>query len=235
VDRLNDICPVRKVSFSPELPGGVAFTQALVERGIMPSGAHSDADYAQFLEAREAGMKHLTHFCNVMTPLHHLRFGMVGGAFLSPNVSVEIIADGIHLCPEMIELIFTLKTADRVMLVTDAMRAAAMPDGDYDLGGLPVKVVGGKAQLENGAVAGSTSQFHQAVRRVHRITGLPMQELAKTTAWNQARSLGFSDLGCLEVGAQADVVVLNTELVPTHVWVDGILQRKDAKLPPAIA
>ena len=165
VDKINNICPVKIVSFSPELPGGLEFTRELVKRGIMPSGAHSAADYQQFLAAREAGMRHLTHFCNVMTPLHHLRFGMVGGAFRSPDVKVEIIADGVHLCDEMIELIFRLKTTDGIMLITDAIRAAAMPDGDYDLGGLKVKTQGGRATLQDGTVAGSTARFFQVLRK----------------------------------------------------------------------
>ena len=221
VDRLNEICPIKKVSFSPELPGGTEFIKALVERGIMPSGAHSTADYGQFLEARDAGMKHLTHFCNVMTPLHHLRFGMVGGGLRSSDVYVEIIADGIHLCPEMIDLIFALKTVNRVMLITDAMRAAAMPDGDYDLGGLPVKVIGGKAQLASGTVAGSTLQLHQGLRRVRDITGIHLSELIKTTGWNQAQSLNMPELGTLGAGCRADLAVLDDHLEPTQVWIDG--------------
>lgn len=224
VDRLSAICPIRIVSFSPELPGGFEFARGLVARGIMPSGAHSAADYAQFLAAREAGMAHLTHFCNVMTPLHHLRFGMVGGGLRYPDVLVEIIADGIHLCPEMIELIFQVKPADSVMLITDAMRGAAMPDGDFDLGGLPVRVVNGKAQLADGTVAGSTLQFHRALRRVRELTGLPLAELAKTTAWNQARSLNLGPLGRLEAGCRADAVVLNDDLEPTQVWLGGVPQ-----------
>lgn len=224
VDRLNAICPIRKVSFSPELPGGTEFTRSLLSRGIMPSGAHSAADYAQFVEARDAGMKHLTHFCNVMTPLHHLRFGMVGGAFISPDVLVEIIADGIHLCPEMLELIFKLKGPDGVMLITDAMRAAAMPDGDYDLGGLPVKVVNGKAQLESGTVAGSTLQLHKALRRIREITKLPFAELTKTTGWNQARSLNLEGVGRLAPGMKADIAILDEELEPAQVWIDGELK-----------
>ena len=224
VDRLNRICPIRKVSFSPELEGGIEFAKSLVIRGIMPSGAHSAADYRQFLAARDAGMKQLTHFCNVMTPLHHLRVGMVGGAFISPDVMVETICDGIHLCPEMIDLIFRLKTADAVMLITDAMRGAAMPDGNYELGGLPVKVVGGKAQLENGTVAGSTLQLQQGLKRVLAITGLPLTELVKTTGWNQARSLNLPDLGYLKAGAKADITILNDSLEPEQTWVDGQLK-----------
>ena len=222
VDRLHAICPIRKVSFSPELPGGLDFIRGLVERGIMPSGAHSAADYGQFLAAREAGMQHLTHFCNVMTPLHHLRFGMVGGGLRFPDTLVEIITDGIHLVPEMIELIFALKPCDSIMLITDAMRGAAMPDGDYDLGGLPVKVIGGKAQLHDGTVAGSTLQLHRGFRRVRELTGLPLQDLVKTTGWNQARSLGFAGLGRIEAGAAADLVVLDEAMQQVQVWLDGV-------------
>jgi N-acetylglucosamine-6-phosphate deacetylase len=227
IDHLNKICPVRIVSFSPELPGGNEFCRALCECGIMPSGAHSSADYDQFHEARKAGMKHLTHFCNVMTPVHHLRFGMVGGGLRASDVYVEIIADGIHLCPEMIDMIFALKTANRVMLITDAMRGAAMPDGNYDLGGLPVKVSNGKAQLENGTVAGSVLQMHQALRRVSKITNLPLSELSKTTAWNQAESLGIPESGKLEKGYRADIVVLNEDHEPQDVFVDGKLKKGD--------
>jgi len=225
VDRFNNICPVKKVSFSPELPGGTEFITALVERGIMPSGAHSAADYSQFQIARNAGMKHLTHFCNAMSPLHHLRFGMVGGGLRSPDIYVEIIADGIHLCDEMIELIFTLKTADRIMLITDAMRASSMPDGNYDLGGLPVKVIKGKAQLENGTVAGSTLQMHQALHRVHKLTSLPLSELIKTSAWNQAHSLNIQSIGKLEKGYRADIVVLDENFKPLQVWIDGQIKK----------
>ncbi len=221
VDRLHAICPIRKVSFSPELPGGLEFARGLVERGIMPSGAHSAADYSQFLAARAAGMRHLTHFCNVMTPLHHLRFGMVGGGLRYPDVLVEIITDGIHLCPEMIELIFAVKPCDSIMLITDAMRGAAMPDGDYELGGLPVNVVGGKAQLADGTVAGSTLQLHRGLQRVRDLTGLPLSELVKTTGWNQARSLGLAGFGQIEAGAKADLVVLDETLEPVQVWLDG--------------
>ena len=162
VDELNAISPVKKVTFSPELPGGLAFTKALAERGIMPSGGHSSADYECFEANRAAGMKHLTHFCNVTTPVHHLQFGMVGGGLMDEDVYVEIICDGVHLCDQMIRLIARMKGSERIMLITDAMRASAMPDGDYSLGGLPVIVKNGKAVLrENGRVAGSTLRYFQ--------------------------------------------------------------------------
>ena len=222
VDELHSISPVKKVSFSPELPGGLAFTKALAERGIMPSGGHSDADYECFEANRAAGMKHLTHFCNVMTPVHHLHFGMVGGGLLDEDVYVEIICDGIHLCDPMIRLIAKMKGAERIMLITDAMRASAMPDGDYTLGGLPVTVKNGKAVLkENGRVAGSTLRYFQGFQRFARLSGLPLSEAIRAASWNQAESLKIPLRGKLEAGFFADIVLLDRGLNPVRTFVGG--------------
>ena len=212
VDELNAITPVKKVTFSPELPGGDEFTEKLAERGIMPSGGHTEADYACYTKCRKLGMKHLTHFCNVMTPLHHLRFGVVGGGLMDDDVYVEMICDGVHLCDEMIGMIARLKGAERMMLITDSMRAAAMPDGDYSLGGLPVTVKGGCARLTTGAVAGSTLRYFEGFRRLVRLTGLPLAEAIRCTGLNQAESLNLGKRGRLEQGCVADIVMLDDDL-----------------------
>lgn len=214
VDRLNRITPIKKVSFSPELTGGVEFTTALVERGIMPSGGHTDADYERYTLCRKNGMKHLTHFCNVMTPLHHLRFGMVGGGLMDDDVYVEMICDGVHLCDEMIRMIARLKGPERMMLITDAMRASGMPDGAYTLGGLDVIVRDGCARLTTGAVAGSTLRYHNGLKHLVRLTGLPLCEAIRTTSLNQAISLRLGNRGKIDVGFIADIVLLNNNLDP---------------------
>jgi N-acetylglucosamine-6-phosphate deacetylase len=149
VKRLDEICPVKKVSYSIELEGAMKFTRQLAEMGIMPACAHSAASYEEFLLARKNGLKHMTHFCNVMTPLHHLKFGLVGGGMLHDDIYIEMICDKIHLCPEMIQLLFKVKGCDKIMLITDAMRAAGMPDGKYDLGGMTATVKGGCARLDS--------------------------------------------------------------------------------------
>ncbi len=214
VDEMNSIFPVKKVTFSPELEGGFELTSALASRGIMPSGGHSKADYECFVRNRNAGMKHLTHFCNAMTPLHHLRFGMVGGGLMSDDVFVEMICDGVHLCDPMIQMIAKLKTAERMMLITDSMRAAAMPDGKYLLGGLPVTVKNGRATLESGVVAGSTLRYFNGLGRLVRLTGLPLCEAIRTTSLNQALSLNLGLRGKLEKNYFADIVFLDGELKP---------------------
>lgn len=221
VDELNGICPVCKVSFSPELSGGVEFTKALVERGIMPSGGHSEADYGQFCQARDAGMKHLTHFCNVMTPVHHLRFGMVGGGLLSEGVQVEMICDGVHLMNEMIDMICRLKSSDDIMVITDSMRAAGMPDGDYSLGGQKVIVKNRRATLVDGVVAGSVGLYYEGLQRLAAATGRPLSQLIKATSWNQARSLGLDGIGRIDRGWDANLVVLDSSLKPIMTLIDG--------------
>ena len=214
VDELNSISPVKKVSFSPELPGGLEFTSALAERNIMPSGGHTEADHARYTACRLAGMKHLTHFCNVMTPMHHLRFGMVGGGLMDDDVFVEMICDGVHLCDEMIRMIARMKGPERMMLITDAMRASAMPDGDYSIGGLPVMVKNGCARLTTGAVAGSTLRYHDGLKRLLRLTGMPLCEAIRTTSLNQAESLDLGKRGKLESGYIADITLLDENLDP---------------------
>lgn len=224
VEEWNRIFPVKKVSFSPELPGGIAFTRRMTELGIMPSGAHSTADYGCFQEARCAGMKHLTHFCNMMTPLHHLRPGMVGGGLLADDVFVELIADGIHLSDEMLRIIFRMKGANRIMLITDAMRASGMPDGNYTLGGLDVIVRNGKAALPSGRIAGSLLGFSEGLKHLRALHLLPDSELIRCTGYNQARSLGIPEIGELKAGAFADFVIAEDDWTPRAVWCDGKLQ-----------
>ena len=226
VEELDAISPVKKVSFSPELPGGLEFTRQLCERGIMPSGGHSEADYACLEAARQAGMKHLTHFCNVMTPVHHLRFGMVGGGLMADDVYTEMICDGVHLCDQMIQLIAKLKGPTRMMLITDAMRASAMPDGNYTLGGLPVVVRDGCARLTTGPVAGSTLRYFNGLKRLVRVTGMPLADAVRCTSLNQAESLGLGKRGKLEKDFVADIVLLDGDLDVRMTLVNGVVRWK---------
>jgi len=224
VDRLDAICPVRKVSYSPELDLEFRFLAALVERGILPSAAHTGADYELFCAAADRGLRGLTHFCNCMTPLHHLRFGLVGGGLSRNDVALELICDGVHLIPKMVEFIFRVAGCGRIQLITDSMRAAGMPDGEYTLGALPVVVEHRRARLKTGQVAGSTLAFHEGLRHVKEWTGLPLEELVRTTAWNQAESLGIPGIGKLEPGFRANLVRLSDDLEPEAAWIDGTLK-----------
>ena len=228
--RLDAISKVVKVSLAPELPGAEACIRALAARGIVSSGGHSAADYACFQRARAAGMTHLTHFCNAMIPIHHLRPSMVTGGLLADDVFVEIITDGVHLSDPMIALIARMKGPDRVMLITDAMCAAGCPDGIYSLGGLRVRVADGCARLADvpydptsvvSNVAGSVALFPDCFRRFVRVTGWPLEEAVKATSFNQCASLGLADRGELAEGKIADIVLLDGDLAPRVTVVCG--------------
>ncbi len=222
VARLDAVFKVLKVTFAVEMPGASELTAGLLRRGIVPSCTHSAATYADFRAACDAGLRNLSHFCNQMSPLHHRDIGLVGGGLLNREVYVELICDRLHISPPMIQLVFAVKGCDRVILITDAMRAAGMPDGDYSLGGLPVVVADGAARLrDGGALAGSTLQLATALRNVHEVTGLPLCELVKAAGWNAARSLGLRDVGRIEPGYLADLVILNSSFTVLKTLVGG--------------
>ena len=144
---------------------------------------------------------------------------------MHPEVYIEMICDKIHLCSDMIKLIFQLKDINHILLITDACQAAGMPDGEYEIGGLPLILKDGAARLaSNGALAGSVLVMNKALKNVYEITGLPLAQLVKATAWNQACSLGLKDLGKVESGYIADLTALDDDFEVKHVWVDGNLK-----------
>ena len=234
VKRLGAISPVRKVSLAPELEGAEDCIRELAAAGIVTSGGHSSADYETFERARRAGMTHLTHFCNAMMPIHHLRPTMVTGGFLADDVFVEIITDGVHLSDPMIKLIAKAKGTDRVMIITDAMCAAGEPDGMYSLGGLRVKVEKGRATLADvpydpkaivSNVAGSVALFPDCFRRFVRVTGWPLHEAVKAAGYNQLRSLGIADRGEIAAGQISDLVLVDDSLTPQMTIIGGEVMR----------
>ena len=222
VKRLNAISNVSIVSYAVEQEGAVEFTRELRELDIIPSCGHSKATYADFTAAKEAGLMHLTHFCNQMTPVHHREIGLVGAGLIDEDIVIEMISDKIHLCPDMINLVFKAKQGKGIALITDALAASGLEDGEYDLGGLGIRVADGAARLtSNNALAGSTLKYYNALKNVYEVTGLPLTTLVKSTSLNQAQNLGIADLGKLEAGYIADIVILDKDFVPVDVFVSG--------------
>lgn len=224
IRRLQKICPVAIVSFAPEMldAKGHGFIEQLVDEGICPSCGHTAAEYDDVKAAMASGLRSLTHFCNQMSKLHHREIGCVGAGLLEDDLNVEIICDTIHLCPDMISLVFRHKPLNRITLITDAMRASGLEDGEYDLGGLAVKVADNAARLvSNGALAGSVLTMNEALKNVHSVTGIPLSDLVTTTSLNQASLLGLEKLGRIEQGWQADLTVLNDDFSVETVFVDG--------------
>ena len=222
VKRLNAIYPVKKVSYAPEVEGGAVFASELLSCGIVPSAVHTAATHAEFLDAYRHGMRNLSHFCNQMTALHHRDIGMVGAGLLHEDVYIEFICDKLHICPDMIELVFSLKDIKHIQLISDAMRASGMPDGEYDLGGMQTFVKSGAARLANGALAGSTLQICDALKNVCEITGITLSELVRTTSDNQAKALDLGKIGRIEPGYAADMVLLDDDFKVLATYVDGI-------------
>lgn len=223
VKRLGKIFKVLKVSYAVEMEGGYEFAEQLLAEGITPSCVHSSATYGQFLEGNAHGLRSLSHFCNQMTPVHHREIGLVGAGFMCDDVYIEIICDKLHVCPDMMNFTFSFKNVERIQLISDAMRAAGMPNGEYDLGGLEVVVAEGAARLKsNGALAGSTLQICDALKNTYEVTGMDLTELVKCTSYNQAQLLGLEKVGRVAPGYLADLTVLDSDFKVKKTFVGGV-------------
>ncbi|MGM0472174.1 MAG: N-acetylglucosamine-6-phosphate deacetylase [Bacillota bacterium] len=205
---------IKLVSLAPEISGGIKALRYLEERGIITSVAHSNANLSVMEEAFAAGLNHATHFFNQMAGFHHRRPGVVGAVLNNENCSCEFIADGIHLHPQVIELLVKTKRLEQLILVSDSLRAAGMAAGDYKLGGLEVRVTeDGRATLADGTLAGSTLQLREAVRNVVEFTALDFSQALQLATFNPAVKLGIeSQKGTLEPGTDADFVVVDDKL-----------------------
>ncbi|MBC8127835.1 MAG: N-acetylglucosamine-6-phosphate deacetylase [Gloeobacteraceae cyanobacterium ES-bin-144] len=220
---LNDIAPLRIVSLAPELDGANDLVRKATEIGIICSAAHTSATAEQIAEAKHSGLTHLTHFGNAMTALHHREIGVVGAGLLDDSLKLEVICDMIHLCPDMLRLVFMLVPIERLMLITDSMAASWMDKGAVMLGGLKVIVNDGKAVLaESGVLAGSALRFNEGVRNIAALTNMPLHQIVKATSWNQAQSLGLNEFGKLEAGFVADIVFLNQDFSVWKTLVGGV-------------
>jgi len=216
---------LRMVTLAPELPGGTDAVRRLVAAGVTAALGHTDATYDQTRAALDAGATVGTHLFNCMRRLHHREPGPIG-ALLGSDAVVEVIADGIHLHPATVRLAFA-GAPGRVVLVTDAMGAAAAADGDYELGSMAVQVRAGVARLAGtGAIAGSTLTSLAAVRYAVREAGIPLVDAVAAATRTPATALGLHDVGALETGRRADLVLLGADLELVRVmrrgaWVPG--------------
>jgi N-acetylglucosamine-6-phosphate deacetylase len=211
---------VRQVTLAPELPGGRAAIGRIVDAGAAAAVGHTSADYATAAAAFEAGATILTHAVNAMAGLHHREPGPVAAAAADDSVTLEVIADGVHLHPQVVRLVFAAAPG-RVALVTDAMAAAGSADGRYALGPLAVDVAGGVARLAGGgAIAGSTLTQDAALRAAVA-AGVPLEAAVGALTRTPARAIGRDDLGSLRPGSRADAVLLSPGLEVQRVWTDG--------------
>jgi N-acetylglucosamine-6-phosphate deacetylase len=206
---------LRVITLAPELPGATALIKAAARAGIIAAVGHTDATAGITSAAVDAGASHATHLFNGMRPLHHREPGSVGALLDRDEVSCEVIADGVHLDDTVIRVAARVCGPGRLVLITDAMAAAGMPDGRYRLGSVRVDVAGGVARLAAeggpGAIAGSTATMASVVR--HAVAaGLPVTDVAAAASTTPARVLGLGDrTGALRPGLDADLVVCDEE------------------------
>jgi len=213
---------IRLVTIAPEMPGAIDFIRWLHQQGIIVSVGHSNATYKQVQEGIQAGLSHVTHIFNAMRGLHHREPGVVGAALSSPKLIVEMIADGIHIHPIVLKMLTQIKESEKLVLITDAMRATGFKEGTYDLGGQEVIVTQGQAKLKNGTLAGSVLTMDKAVKNLVTKVGISLLNAAQMASYNPAKCLGIDDKkGSLEPGKDADIVILNKNLEAELTMVAG--------------
>jgi len=200
---------VHMMTLAPEINGGIELIKEISKRGWIVSLGHTRATVEVLDQALQAGARHLTHFMNAMPPLHHRAPGPVGWGLLHDDVTCDMIADGIHIDPLMLKLILRSKTAERVSLISDAIAAAGLGDGDYEVWGEKISVKHGRTQNARGSIAGSVITMLDAVRMILSL-GASEVEVARMAATNPARLLGIDqDCGSIEAGKRADLVALD--------------------------
>ena len=215
---------VKFIGIAPEESEHAAEFIREVHERVNISLAHTNADYDTAMEACRAGANHAVHLYNAMPAFTHRAPGVVGAVFDNKDVMAEIICDGIHIHPSVVRATFQMMGADRMILISDSMRATGMPDGQYTLGGLDVKVVGRLATLvSDGAIAGSATNLMDCMRTVVKKMDLPLETAVACATINPARSLGVEEqYGSLEAGKKAHVVLLDQDLELKAVIKDGV-------------
>lgn len=214
--------PIPLLSLAPELPGATELIRAASSAGTVCSAAHSDATYSQMQEAIRAGLRHITHFGNAMRGLHHREIGVLGAGLLDDRLRLEIIADGEHLCPDMLRLIFASVGIERLMLVTDSVAASWLGAMDLTIGNQAAHSNGSSVRLcATGHLAGSTLRFNEGLRRIAHLTQKPLQEIIQTSSWNQAIALGLSGFGKVEPGYHADITLLRQDFSVARALIAG--------------
>jgi N-acetylglucosamine-6-phosphate deacetylase len=199
------------MTIAPELPGALEVIGEAVRRGVCVSIGHSDADLAAARVAVDAGARHATHTFNAMRPLDHRDPGIAGEVLTDRRLTADIIADGIHVSPEVVQIFLQAKGLERAVLITDATAATGMPDGIYQLGPMQVEVKDGRC-MKDGKLAGSVLTMDRAVRNVTAFAGWSLQDAVRAATLNPARVVGLAPRhGILGAGSEADFVVLNPE------------------------
>ena len=203
---------IRQVTLAPEEKEGLELVKHLAKNTVIPSVGHSDASYETMVKAMEYGAKQATHLFNGMSPLHHRDPGVAGTVLMEDALKAEIIVDGIHVHPQVVEFVFRTKGKEGLLLITDSMRAKCLGDGCYDLGGQQVRVDGGRATLSNGVLAGSMLKMNIAARNMKKFSSCNLSDIIHMASINPAKQLGiFNRKGSIEMGKDADIIIMDDD------------------------
>jgi N-acetylglucosamine-6-phosphate deacetylase len=217
-----DTGAVRLITVAPEAEGADELLEECLRRGVTFSVGHSDATYEQVAAALAKGARHMTHTYNAMSPLHHRAPGAVGAALALAGFNAEVIADEVHVHPAAVHALVRARGADEVVLVTDAVRLTGTPDAVSEMQGRRIAVRDGAMRFDDGHLVGSVLTMDTALRNVLRITGRPLTELWPMVSRNPAAAAGIGErTGRLEVGLDADLVVLDEDLCVVRTVVGG--------------
>lgn len=215
---------IKTITLAPEHDECGTFIQYLYESGINVSAGHTDAGFSEMQKAVAHGVRQVTHICNAMTGIHHRDIGVVGAAFQLKELRAELIADGIHVSPDMLQLVYNNMGSERLILITDAMRAKCLQAGDYELGGQPVIVTKEKAVLRDGTLAGSILKMHEGAKHMLDLKDVSIQNIIEMTSVNLAKQLGiFDKKASIAIGKDADVLLVDDELNLKYTICRGVV------------
>jgi len=213
---------LKLVTLAPEQDGAEAAVKRLRSWGVTVAVGHSNATYEQVMMAHLWGASHICHVFNAMRGLHHREPGVVGAALTCDGFSVELICDGVHVHRAAMDLVLRAKGPDKIVLITDTLRAMGLPEGRYQLGGLDIEVTAEAARLLTGELAGSTLSMAKAVKNAVTMLGVSLREACRMASYNPARTIGISHRkGSLAVGKDGDVALFDSELNPLATIVGG--------------
>jgi len=239
LDEFNELTaagPVRMITLAGEQPGAIELIKAARAQGVVVVVGHTNATYEECEIAFAAGANQATHTYNAMTGLHHRKPGVLGATLTNDNVYAELIADNIHVHPAAMKVLARCKGVEHTVLITDSIRAAGMPDGEYDLGGQTVYMADGQCRLASGTLAGSVLTMDVAFRNFMAASGWSLAKAWPTTSRTPAESVGMGEeLGNIRAGYLADLVVLDKDLnvVATVVGGEVVYLRDEERLGKA--
>lgn len=210
---------VKMMTVAPEISGAMDYIRQAAQKFTIALG-HSDCDYETAVQAMEAGASSITHLCNGMKGLHHRQPNLLGAGLEQPNFYTQVIADGIHIHPGMLRLIYKCKGPEKMVLISDSMCAAGLSDGTYDLGGKTVFVKEGVARIETGNLAGSTTNLWDCVKLMERI-GVPFEHAVEMASLTPAKMIGATGKGAIGAGYDADLVIIDEKRNIQKVMIGG--------------